>query len=85
MQHLSKRFMSPLCITRPETAMVSFLERNSPVVESSAAHKITNILSKLHTWTRQMFINKRELHSHKESGPHVVKGTETEGHANYST
>lgn len=85
MQHLSKSFMSPLSITGPETVMVRYLERNSPVVESSAAHKITNTLSKLHTWTRQMFAYKRQLHSHKESDPRVVKGTEIEGHTNYST
>lgn len=64
MQHLSKSFASPLCITRPETVTVGYLERNSPVVESNAAHKVTNTLSKLHTWTRQMFVYKRQLHSH---------------------
>lgn len=56
--------MSPLCISRPQTVTVRYLERNSPVVESSAAHKIANTLSKLHTWTRQMFVYKRQLHSY---------------------
>lgn len=64
MQHLSKSFMSPLCISRQETVTVRYLDRNSPVVEPSAAHKIINILSKLHTWTRQMFVYKRQVHSY---------------------
>lgn len=84
MQHLSKSFLSPLSITRPETVTVRYFERNSPVVESNAAHKITNTLGKLHTWTKRMFIYKGNFLP-KGICPCVVKCTETEGHANYST
>lgn len=76
--------MSSLGIIRPETVRVRYLERNSPVLESSAAHKITNTLSTLHTWTRQMFVYKRQLHSHKNLTLLLSKA-HTEGHVNYST
>lgn len=44
MQHCLK-VLWHLCITRQETVMVRLLERNSQVIESTAAHKFADILS----------------------------------------